>query len=575
MSKVCTILAPLQLGHLVNELGAGVEVLPVGILAAYGLARLMGSAFNELRAAVFATVSQGSSRMLARQSFEHLHSLDAAYLVSSKPGALSVVVSRATRSLTQVMNMFAFNILPIAIEFIMALAVMATLGGMTCAGVAASTIFLYVGFTAWFSDKRRVVMRRANKAEEQSSSVFFDSLSNCENVKYFQNERHETSRYDSALARFESDNVKVLHSLAQLNFGQQIIVVCGFTGILAITAARVMEGTIPVGDVVAIHGILAQMMQPLGMLGGFYRVTTQGLIDLGKLQAFLCRASAVPPPSSVSGSGESGDPRRFVFRGGSLEFRDVHFAYRDGAAPVLAGASLMVPAGAKVAIVGPSGSGKSTLLRLLYRLQDPQRGRVLIDDQDVRDMDPDTFREHLGIVPQDCALFNETVGYNIRYGRVAATDEEVQRAAEVAQIHETIVGLPHGYDTSVGERGLQLSGGERQRVGVARCLLRNPSIVLLDEATSALDVRTEQLLSEAVDGLTRGRTCLIVAHRLSTVQRADMVAFIQDGVVHAQGAHDDLLARSDAYRRFWDSALQQVECRRPHVDEARDGAGRG
>uniref|UniRef100_A0A7S4W8F4 Uncharacterized protein n=1 Tax=Alexandrium monilatum TaxID=311494 RepID=A0A7S4W8F4_9DINO len=541
--KALTVFAPLQLGHLVDALGSGAEALPVGILAAYGLARLSTSGFNELRAALFATVSQASCRALALQSFKHLHSLDAMYLQSSKPGALSVIISRATRSLTQVLNMLLFNVLPIAVECAMALAVMASLAGPGCAAVAAATVGTYIVFTTHFSKRRREIMRRANRAEEDATGVFFDSLAHCEAVKYFQSERQESVRYDAALQRFEKEQVSVLHSLAQLNFGQQFIVISGFTAILALTASRVIAGSLPVGDVVAIHAILAQLMQPLGILGGVYRVTTQGFVDLGKLHGFLQRTSSVPPPL------DGGSP--FVFKGGELEFRNVHHAYGEGS-PVLAGASFVIPPGTKAAIVGRSGSGKSTLLRLLYRLADPKEGQVLIDGQDVRHLDPASFRQHLGIVPQDCALFNETVGFNIRYGRPEASDEDVEAAARSAQIHDFIASLPLGYDTPVGERGLMLSGGERQRVGIARCLLRDPSIVLLDEATSALDVRTERHLATAMEELMRGRTCLIVAHRLTTVERCDVVAYVEGGVVLEQGSHAELLSRSWKYQRFWE-----------------------
>ncbi|CAE8630653.1 unnamed protein product [Polarella glacialis] len=299
----------------------------------------------------------------------------------------------------------------------------------------------------------------------------------------------------------------------------------------------------PVGDVVAINGILAQMMQPLGILGGVYRVTTQGFVDLGKLATFLSQAPAVPPPP---GGGEA-----FTFHGGELEFRGVHHSYSEGN-PILAGLSLVVPPGVKAAIVGPSGSGKSTLLRLLYRFADPQQGQVLFDGQDVRDLDPSSFRKYLGIVPQDCSLFNDTVGFNIRYGRPDASDEEVERAARLAQIHDHIISLPEGYNTSVGERGLKLSGGERQRIGIARCLLRDPAVVLLDEATSSLDVRTERHLVDAMDELMRGRTFLIVAHRQSTVERCDIVAYLEGGAVVELGPHQELLSRSEKYRRFWE-----------------------
>jgi len=540
VGKALAILAPLQLGHLVDALGSGAESLPLGLLAAYGLARLSTSAFNELRAALFATVSQSSCRALARRSFEHLHSLDSSYLLSSKPGALNVVVNRATKSLTQVLNMLLFNVMPIAVECTMALGVMASLAGPECAFAAFNTLVAYVGFTTWFSNHRREIMRRANRAEEDASAVFYDSLANCEIVKYFQGEAHEIHRYDKALARYETEQVSVLHSLAKLNFGQSVIVVSSFTGILALTSLRVLNGQLPVGDVVAIHGILAQLMQPLGILGGVYRVTTQGFVDLGKLAAFLKEVPAVQTPKNAS---------EFQFRGGAVEFRDVHFSYRHNA--VLRGASLDVKSGSKVAIVGPSGSGKSTFLRLLYRLQDPQQGQVLIDGQDVKTLHFASFRRFLGIVPQDCALFNDTIRFNIRYARPDATDAEVEWAAKLAQIHDHINALPEGYDTAVGERGMKLSGGERQRIGIARCLLADPSVCLMDEATSALDVRTERALADAMEELMKGRTSLIVAHRLATVERCDTVAFLEDGVVSEQGPHEELLNRSERYRRFW------------------------
>jgi ABC-type multidrug transport system fused ATPase/permease subunit len=297
---------------------------------------------------------------------------------------------------------------------------------------------------------------------------------------------------------------------------------------------------------VAIHGILAQLMQPLGILGGVYRVTTQGFVDLGKLSTFLARSSAMPlrPDGGAL----------FSFQGGGIEFRHVHYGYQHAGGSstrVLAGTSFVAPPGAKVAIVGPSGSGKSTLLRLLYRLDDPQEGQVLFDGQDLCSLSPASFRQHFGIVPQDCALFNASIGYNIRYGRPSATDEEVKRAAKAAQLQDLLTSLPQGLDTPVGERGLMLSGGERQRIGIARCLLRNPSVVLLDEATSALDVRTERVLVEAMDELVLGRTCLIVAHRLSTVERCDSVVYMEDGVVVEHDSHTKLLARSERYQKFW------------------------
>lgn len=546
--KALAIYAPLQLGHLIDSLGVGAEALPVGILAAYGLARLSTSFLNELRSALFATVSQDRCRALALRNFTHLHSLDVAFMLSSKPGALNVMLSRATQSLTQVLNMLLFNVLPMVVEFAMALAVMATIAGPYCALWSTATIATYVVFTTKFSGERRKLMRQRNKAEEEASGLFLDSLTNFEVVKYFQGEEREARRYDETVARVEAKQVDVLTSLAKLNFGQQFIVISGFTGVLAITSSHVLTGTLPVGDVVAVHGILAQLMQPLGILGGVYRVITQGFVDLGKVASFLERESVVAlPPGGGAG---------FSFQGGQLELRNVHLS--QSGKSVLSGASLTVPAGAKVALVGASGSGKSTILRLLYRLADPDKGQVLIDGQDVSQLDPATFRSHLGIVPQDCALFNDTVEYNIRYGRPGASQLELVSAANSAQLHDVLKELPDGYVTQVGERGLKLSGGERQRVGIARALLRNPSIVLLDEATSSLDVRTERHLVSAMEELMSGRTSVVVAHRLSTVLRCDTVAFLDAGTIVEHGTHQELMARSAKYRRFWQGSLSEV-----------------
>jgi len=428
----------------------------------------------------------------------------------------------------------------------MALVVMATVAGWDCAAATTLTISLYVGFTTHFSNKRREIMRSSNRAEEESNGIFMDSLTNCEVVKLFQNEKQQVERYDQGLAKYEKSQVEVLRSLAMLNFGQQVIVIGGFTSILGLTSAQVIAGTLPVGDVVAINAILAQLMQPLGNLGSVYRVTTQGIIDLGKVAGFLQLTSAMPVPP---GGGTAYD-----FRGGRIEFCDVHFSHEPNR-PVLAGASLVVEPGTKVAIVGPSGSGKSTLLKLLYRLADPQQGQILLDGQDVKLLDSQSYRRHLGIVPQDCTLFNESIGYNIRCGRLGASDAEVEHAAQQAQIHNHILSLPDGYNTAVGERGAKLSGGERQRIGIARCLLRNPSIVVLDEATSALDVQTERHLAEEIDELAEGRTCLIVAHRLSTVQRCDQVVYLEGGVVvEGPAPHDELMSSSPRYQKFWEGA---------------------
>jgi len=543
VGKALALWAPLQLGELINTLSSGPEVLPVGLLAAYGLARLTSHALNEGRQALLAHVSQRTCRKLSLQSLKHLHTLETTYLQSHKPGALSTVVTRATKSLQQVFFMLLFQVFPIAVEFAMAMGVLAHVAGPGVVGCTAMTLGSYMWFTAWYSDHRRNLMRKSNDAEVGANSVFLDSLAHCEVVRLFQNEKFEASRYDAAVSKYEKAQVQVMLSLAKLNFGQQFIVVAGFTSILGLSSMQVLAGTMPVGDVVAIHSILVQLMQPLGILGGVYRVTSQGFVDLGKLAGFL---QLMPSMQLPPGGGAD-----FDFKGGRIEFRNVHFAHDNGH-PILTGASFVVEPGTKVAIVGPSGSGKTTLLKLLYRLLDPQSGEVLLDDQDIKTLAPPSFRAHLGIVPQDCALFNESVGFNIKFGRPDATDEEMERAAQQAQIHDRIRSLPDGYDTPVGERGLKLSGGERQRVGIARCLLLRPSIVLLDEATSALDVQTERHLVEEIDELSHGRTSLIIAHRLSTVQRCDSVAFLEGGEIMAQGTHEELMQRSARYREFWD-----------------------
>ncbi|CDJ40621.1 ABC transporter, putative [Eimeria tenella] len=546
--------------------------LPVGLVVSYPLARLGASAFTELRTALFARVSQRASRELALKSFSHMHAIS--FSSNNKIGEMTAVLTRGTKAISLLLNVLLFQVVPTSLEFLMVLALLKLRVGWTVAATAVGTISAYWAFTAAITTRRAKLRREMNRLEGLSAGLLVDSLANAEAVRYFTAEAYEAQRFGSVQRQLEDQMTKVNESLAFLNFGQQLIFTTGLSLALLHTASLVASGAAPVGQIILVSTLLLQLAIPLNFIGTAYRELTLNTIDLEKLQQLLKMRPLVRDPHN---------PVVFQLHGGAIEFKDVKFAYppshsldqlsgqqrpykkhmgedsQDSSASrgvgklVLDGFSLEVPAGRRVALVGESGSGKTTLIRLLYRLADPLSGVVSIDGQDLKTLPAMSFRRHIGVVPQDVLLFNESLGFNLRYGSPNATDEQVKEAIRLAELTELVESLPSGLDTPVGDRGVRLSGGEKQRVGIARCLLRNPEIVVFDEATSALDMHTEHKILKAMRAISHGRTTLVIAHRLSTVAGADTIAVLDQGRVAEIGTHAELLQKKDGlYASMWD-----------------------
>ena len=541
MAKVATVQAPVLLGSLVNTLALAPPAIPLALLGGYGLARVSGSAFNELRTVLFARVSQNACRAVALQACEKVHALDLAQLQELKPGEVQATIARGIRSVSGILNILLFNLAPTAVEFSLVLLILTMTGGLPIAAVAATTMTAYTLFTTRYSEVRTRFRRDANHAENASAALLLDSLTNAEAVKIFGNERFEAQRYDKVLRDLEISNVKVMESLGALNFGQQLIFNGGLLTTLTIATSAVVAGAMPVGDLVTISTLLFQLAIPANFLGTVYRETKANLQDFEKMQELLTLKPRI--------SDKPGAPPLIVTRG-ALELRGVTVTTSERV--ILDKLNMTIPSGSIVGVVGASGSGKSTLLRLIARISDPSEGQILIDDQDIKDKSVDSVRSAIAVVPQDCVLFHSNIEENIRYGRPYATDEEVRQAAKAAALHEFVERLPNGYKTLVGERGTKLSGGERQRVGLARCLLKDAKIVLFDEATSALDSQTETQVMEGVRALAKGRTAVMVAHRLSTLREADTIFVLDSGKIAEQGSHDELMERPEGiYRKLW------------------------
>ncbi|PFH35574.1 ABC transporter family protein [Besnoitia besnoiti] len=562
------------------EQTARVAALPLGIVCGFPLARIAASGFNELRSLLFARVSQSASSEFACHAFLHLHSL--AFFHDKKAGELSVLISRGIKSITSLLNVLLFQLFPTALEFLLVLYLLAAKVAGPVALITLATMAAYVAFTTAVTSRRTKIRKAMNRAEQQSAGLLVDSLANAEAVRFFTAEKQELKRFATVQRHYAVKNVAVNESLALLNFGQQLIFNCGVLGALLFTASQVAAGALPVGHLVLVSNMLLQLAIPLNFVGTIYRETSLNLIDLEKLYELLNMQPPIQNPPNA---------KAFVLKRGEIEFDRVSFAYppvlrtskaeaaaedrrtdapearRKGSALLLEDVSLTVRPGEKVAIVGSSGAGKSTLIKLLYRMYDPKHGTVRIDGQDVKELDLTSFRQHIGVVPQDMVLFNDTVEFNIKYGCPSATDEQVKAAAQQAEIHDMIMGMPDGYKTVVGERGLKLSGGERQRIGIARCLLRNPAVAIFDEATSALDSHTEQKILKAFRAMSRGRTTLVIAHRLSTISDADKIVYLKDGKVAELGTHDELLRRPGGlYRALWESQQHQDAARKDSED---------
>ncbi len=513
----------------------------VGLTVAYGVSRALNVGFQQARDAFFASVGQRALRQLALETFTHIHRLSLRYHITRKTGGLSRIIERGVKGVEFLLRFLLFSVGPLILELVLVAIILFALFDVWYLVVLVVTIALYVAFTFTVTEWRVRIRREMNAQDTDANQKAIDSLLNFETVKYFGAEAREATRYDSAMAGYERAALKTSYSLAALNFGQSLIITTGLVAVMVMAAVGVERGALTVGDFVMVNAYMIQITLPLNFLGTVYREIRQSLVDMGEMFDLL------EQPQEVADK-----PQAPALRvgGGRVTFDTVRFGY-DPARPILKGVSLEVPPGGKLAIVGPSGSGKSTIGRLLFRFYDVTGGAVLIDGQDVRDVTQDSLHAALGVVPQDTVLFNDTIYYNIAYGRPEASREEVVAAARAARIADFIEALPEGYETTVGERGLKLSGGEKQRVGIARTLLKDPPILLLDEATSALDTETERDIQESLRGLGEGRTVITIAHRLSTIVDADEIAVLQDGEVVERGSHDALLARGGRYASMW------------------------
>ncbi|MFZ1773200.1 MAG: ABC transporter ATP-binding protein/permease [Rhizobiaceae bacterium] len=519
------------------------------LVIAYNVLRITQQGFNQLRDALFASVGQHAVRKLAHRTFIHMHELSLRFHLERRTGGLSRIIERGTKGIDTIVRFTVLNTIPTVLEFALTALIFGLTYGWLYVAVVALTVAVYVWFTVKASDWRIQIRKDMNTSDNDANTKAVDSLLNYETVKYFGNEGMEAERFDRSMARYESAATKTWTSLGWLNFGQGVIFGLGMLIVMVMSASEVQAGRQTVGDFVFINAMLMQLAMPLNFIGMIYREITLGLTDIGQMFDLLdVEAEVTDKP----------DAPELEARTGAIAFKDVHFAY-DPARPILKGVSFDVPAGKTVAIVGPSGAGKSTLSRLLFRFYDIQSGSITIDGHDIRDVTQQSLRAAIGMVPQDTVLFNDTIAYNIRYGRIGASDTEIRQAAEMAQIGAFIEKLPDGYKAMVGERGLKLSGGEKQRVAIARTILKAPPILILDEATSALDSQTEQEIQAALDHVSKNRTTLVIAHRLSTVINADEIIVLKDGEIAERGRHEALLRKKGLYAAMWSRQREATE----------------
>ena len=548
IAKLVTLAVPFSFKWVTDALVKSGTAMPASVLAGiigltllYGGLRAFMQLFTQARDALFAAVSMNAVRLLADQVFVHLHRLSLRFHLERKTGGLTRVLERGREAIAQIVRMSMLTGIPTVVEFSMILGVFIWKFDWRYVATLVVMIVFYLWFTTWATNRRIAIRKSMNESDSDANTKAIDSLLNYETVKYFGSEDREAERYDKAMQRYERNSVSSYISLAVLNSGQGVIFSIGLTLVMIMSIMGMRTGANTLGDFVLVNAMMIQLYQPLNFMGMLYREIRQSVIDIETMFQLLSQNPEITdkpgaPPLAVTA--------------GAVRFDDVHFSY-DPARKILRGISFEVPAGKTLAIVGPSGAGKSTISRLLFRFYEPQSGRIVIDGQDIAQVQQRSLREHLGMVPQDTVLFNDTIAYNIRYGRWDATEEEVENAARLAQIDTFIRMTPKGYDTQVGERGLKLSGGEKQRVAIARTILKSPAILVLDEATSALDSHTEREIQLALDRVSKGRTTLVIAHRLSTVVNADQILVLDKGVVVERGRHEELLAQQGVYASMW------------------------
>jgi ATP-binding cassette subfamily B protein len=570
IAKVANVYVPILFKRMVDALSptlgpqigtagaAATSVIGVslGLLVAYGIARVISQAFAEFRDGIFAKVAQRSIRAVALSTFRHLHSLSLKFHLERQTGGLNRAIERGAKGIEFLLFFILFNVLPTLIEIGMVCVILWTLYDWTYAAVTFVTIAVYIWYSLSVTEWRIKFRRDMNESDQSANTKAVDSLLNYETVKYFSNEEHEARRYDVALQAYEVAAVKSRTSLALLNVGQAFIIAAGLVLMMGMAAHGAASGKMTVGDFVLVNAYLIQLYLPLNFLGFVYREIRQSLIDMEAMFALLRVDIEIADKIGA---------KPLMVTSGEIRFDNVEFGY-DPRRPILKGVSFTVPAGHKLAIVGPSGAGKSTLSRLLFRFYDVNAGRILIDGQDIRDVTQGSLRAAIGIVPQDTVLFNDTVAYNIAYGKPGSSQAQIEQAADLAHIHDFVKALPDGYQTKVGERGLKLSGGEKQRVAIARTILKDPPILLFDEATSALDSHTEREIQDNLAEVARDHTTLVIAHRLSTIIDADEIIVLDDGSIVERGRHDELLAREGQYASMW--RRQQEAARRELMGES-------
>lgn len=550
-AKVLNVQVPFYFKSIVDSMnvdfaavGGTAATVAGSMLIAYGVTRIGATVFQEVRNAVFASVAQKAIRRVACNVFDHLLRLDLNFHLTKQTGGLTRAIDRGTKGISFVLTSMVFHILPTALEISMVCGILTYQYGAKFAAITALTMVGYTAFTIWTTAWRTKFRRAANAADNKGSTVAVDSLINYEAVKYFNNEKYEVARYDQALKDYEKSSIKVATSLAFLNTGQNLIFSTALTAMMYLAAEGVASGTLTVGDLVMVNQLVFQLSVPLNFLGSVYRELRQSLLDMETLFNLQKVNVAIKEPANAK-------PLHLT-KGGEITFQNVTFGYHPDR-PILRNLNLTIPAGKKIAIVGPSGCGKSTILRLLFRFYDVQEGQILIDGQDIREVNLESLRKAIGVVPQDTPLFNDSIEHNIRYGDMSATHEKVIAAAQRAKIHDIITGLPNGYQTMVGERGMMISGGEKQRLAVSRLILKDPPLLFFDEATSALDTHTEQALMQNINSILKekARTSVFVAHRLRTIYDSDKIIVLKEGQVAESGTHRELIDTGGVYSELW------------------------